>query len=136
MIELRELMMDREACCAIIHGVSKSWTWLSNWTELMIKHGLLIMICFRMMNLTKVSLRQMFYLSLPSNYKKFYPTNVFRSVYQDNRNKTKNKQMGPNQTYKLLHSKGNHWQNGKKTYRLGENICKGCDQWGLNFQNL
>ena len=27
---------------------------------------------------------------------------------QGNRNKNKNKQMGPNQTYKLLHSKGNH----------------------------
>jgi len=26
---------------------------------------------------------------------------------QSNRNKSKNKQMGPNQTYKLLHSKGN-----------------------------
>ena len=38
-----------------------------------------------------------------------------------------NKQMGPNQTYKLLHSKGNYKQN-EKTYRLGENICKWCDQ--------
>ena len=32
--ELRELVMDREAWCAVIHGVTKSWTWLSNWTEL------------------------------------------------------------------------------------------------------
>ena len=32
--ELQELVMDREACCAAIHGVSKSQTQLSDWTEL------------------------------------------------------------------------------------------------------
>ena len=44
--------------------------------------------------------------------------------------------MGPNQTYKLLHSKGNHKQKEKKTYRMGENICEGWDRQGLNSQNI
>ena len=32
--ELRELVVDREAWRAVVHGVTKSQTWLSDWTEL------------------------------------------------------------------------------------------------------
>ena len=32
--KLQELVMAREAWNAAVHGVTKSWTWLSDWTEL------------------------------------------------------------------------------------------------------
>ena len=31
---LQQLVMNREAGCAAVHGVKKSWTWLSDWTKL------------------------------------------------------------------------------------------------------
>ena len=39
--------------------------------------------------------------------------------------------MGPNQTSKFLHSKGNPKQHKKTTHRMGENICKWIDWPGL-----
>ena len=38
--ELRELVMDREAWRAVIHGVAKSWTQLSNFTFTFYFHAL------------------------------------------------------------------------------------------------
>ena len=32
--QLQELVMNSEAWHAVVHGVAKSWTRLSNWTEL------------------------------------------------------------------------------------------------------
>ena len=36
--QLRELVKDREAWCAAVHGVARSWTRLSDWTELLPRH--------------------------------------------------------------------------------------------------
>ena len=36
--KLQEMVMDREAWCAAVHGVVKSQTWLRDWTELN-RHG-------------------------------------------------------------------------------------------------
>ena len=40
--ELREMVMNREAWRAAIHGAAKSQTWLSDWTELLNHDGVII----------------------------------------------------------------------------------------------
>ena len=46
---LRELVMDWEAWRAAVHGVTKSWMWLSDWTELIsiyhIYHRIFVFLC-------------------------------------------------------------------------------------------
>ena len=41
--KLQELVMDREAWHAVVHGVAKSWTWLSEWTE-SLNNGYMLMV--------------------------------------------------------------------------------------------
>ena len=35
--KLWKMVKDRETWCAAVHGVTKSWTWLSNWTMATLK---------------------------------------------------------------------------------------------------
>ena len=43
--ELRELVLDMEAWRAAIHGVAKSWTWLSDWSNLIWSDGSVTIHC-------------------------------------------------------------------------------------------
>ena len=40
--ELLELVMEKVAWCAAIHGIAKSWTQLSKWTEALIRVSLVV----------------------------------------------------------------------------------------------
>ena len=42
--KLQQIVEDRETWCAAVHGVAKSWTWLSDWTMNNIRKVLFLLI--------------------------------------------------------------------------------------------
>ena len=67
--ELRELVMDREACRAAIHGVANSWTRLSDWTDWLTECHSKIYI-FSIYLGSERPLRQQEIILMPSVYRK------------------------------------------------------------------
>ena len=68
---LHELMMDREGWHATVHGISKNWTWLSDWSEPINDH----LGYFQSFALTNTAME-----SKPVHKLYFYNNSLFKSM--------------------------------------------------------
>ena len=76
---LMELVMDREAWRAEVHGVSKSQTWLSDWTELNWTEVISQREVVTSALLGMIPLGTFLFLCIPMNV--LLPVNTFRTVF-------------------------------------------------------
>ena len=88
--ELREMVIIREAWHAAIHGVAKSRTWLSDWTELnwrkskYLKFSLIIVWWHWVSHLTSLSVGVLFFyilfLIFYTSLKDYFPTDSYYKI--------------------------------------------------------
>ena len=80
--ELRELLMNREAWRAVIHGIAKSWTWLNGWTGSG-RWYLIVNIKFRLISLLFVIYKKHTTLKkIHSTHIIFFSDTQFNSIFK------------------------------------------------------
>ena len=81
--KIQELVMDREAWRAPIHGVAKSWTRLSDWTDWLTDMGLYLILFFSVDLSACFCASTIKFLLLYSKFREYINTFYFHLLSQD-----------------------------------------------------